>query len=261
MDFRLINNVKSIIKYLLRSVGVELRRAHNSHPGSEHRPIGFFEAFLEDIAARGFKPRFVLDVGANRGKWTRMAKRVFPRATYLLIEPQPEMRPYLDSLCSEFRDIYWVEAGAGANKGKLIQTIWDDFEGSSFLPKVNEEMLRSGRQREVEIITIDSLLESRGGQAPELVKLDIQGFELEALKGANSLFGTTELFILEVSLFCFIEGTPLLREVVTFMGDRGYEIYDIPGYLRRPFDGALGQVDLAFAKNGGILRHSHGWLK
>lgn len=105
----------------------------------------------------------------------------------------------------------------------------------------------------------DSLLSSRNLSVPDLVKLDIQGFELEALQGAISLFGHTEIFVMEVSLFSFddVPGMPILREVVDFMGARGYEAYDITEFARRPFDGALGQVDFAFTKREGFLRQSN----
>jgi FkbM family methyltransferase len=227
--------------------------------GSAQRPIAEFDYFLEDIKTRGLSPELILDVGANAGKWTRMAKRFFPNSRFLLIEPQIEMQRSLNVLCKEFNDIHWVEAGAGSQSGKLIQTIWDDLQGSSFLPEAKEEFLNSGKQREVEIITIDSLLQSLQLKIPELVKLDIQGFELEALKGASSLFGETEIFILEVSLYRFSPSTPSLKDVITFMDERGYEVYDIPGYLRRPYDGALGQIDLAFAKSHGLLNQCTKW--
>jgi len=254
--------MKIFIKHILRSIGYEVVPYKLGNiVGSDRRPICNFKAFLEDIKARSFSPKLILDVGANRGDWTRMTKDVFPEASFLLIEPQVEMRKSLNDLCSEFEDISWIEAGAGSKEGKLVQTIWDDLAGSSFLPDVDENQLQAGKQREVDIVTIDSLLVKYNLNIPDLVKLDIQGFELEALRGATSLFGNTELFIMEVSLFSFddVPGMPIFREVIEFMGERGYEIYDIPGYLRRPFDGALGQVDLAFARREGILRQSNKW--
>ncbi len=228
-------------------------------PGSDRRPLCDFQAFLEDVKARGLAPQLILDVGANYGKWTRMAKMVFADASFLLIEPQAEMREALDELCASYDEMDWVEVGAGSKTGKLALTIWEDLAGSSFLPKVEEQLLQEGQQREVDILTIDSLLAERSLGIPELVKLDIQGFELEALRGATSLFGVTELIILEVNLFSFMENQPTVREVIVFMGERGYEMYDIPGFLRRPHDGALGQLDIAFVKKNGILRRTNNW--
>jgi FkbM family methyltransferase len=230
-----------------------------ARPGRPNRPIGNVNTFLEDIKARNFQPTFILDIGANRGYWSRRAKEIFPEAAFLLIEPQAEMRQDLDTLCAKHPDIQWVEVGVGAQAGVLTQTIWEDLVGSSFLPAQRESFLKSGKQRQVQIITLDHLLQSRELKAPDLVKIDVQGFELEVLRGAETLFGKTEVFILETSLYRFMEGQPLLREVIAFMGDRGYEVYDITEYLRRPLDGALGQIDIAFAKQDGSLRHSHQW--
>jgi len=94
---------------------------------------------------------------------------------------------------------------------------------------------------------------------PDLVKLDVQGFELEVLSGAETTFGRTELFIVETSLFRFLPNQPLIREVISFMADRDYELYDITAHLRRPYDGALGQVDLAFVKADGRFRAEAKW--
>jgi len=252
--------MKSLVRRILQSLGYDIISYNNGHsPGSPARPFGHFRGFLEDIKARGFTPSFILDVGANNGEWTTMAKEVFTHASFLLIEPQPEMKNNLNNLCAKYQDITWVQAGAAAEAGKLVQTIWEDLAGSSFLPTVDDQALQSGKQREVDMITIDSLLASRNLKSPDLVKLDIQGFELEALKGGNSLFGNTEMFILEVSLFHFMPGMPLLREVIDFMAERDYEVYDFPGYLRRPLDGALGQVDIAFAKKAGLMRRDNRW--
>ena len=227
--------------------------------GSEGRPIGDVKRFLEDVRARGFRPRGILDVGANRGRWTLLALSIFPDAEVVMVEPQEEMRPILEAICAGRRRVELICAGAGKEAEQLVQTIWDDLDGSSFLPPVNEGQLRNGKQRLTQMVTIDGILDQRSSIVPDLVKLDIQGFELEALKGAASLFGRTELFILETSLFPFMPGMPTFPDCVQFMHERGYDLYDVAGYLRRPYDGALGQVDLAFARSGGKLRRSSQW--
>lgn len=223
------------------------------------RPIGNIGMFLEDLQARGFAPRGIIDVGANRGDWTRMALSVFPEAKILMIEPQREMQIHLDQLCSENHNLEFIHAGAGRESGQLIQTIWEDLAGSSFLPEPSQEKLQTGKQRITRIVTIDNLIENRSEFFPDLVKLDIQGFELEALKGSTSLFGRTQVFILETSLFEFMPNMPITAECINFMTAKGYEIYDVAEYRRRPLDGALGQIDLAFVLRDGAFRRSSVW--
>jgi len=101
--------------------------------------------------------------------------------------------------------------------------------------------------------------DSEKRQIPDLVKLDVQGFELEALKGATQLFGRTEVFIMETPLFRFVGVEPVFHEVVQFMADRGYLTYDFPGFLRRPRDGALGQCGVCFVRENSPLRESSEW--
>jgi FkbM family methyltransferase len=253
--------MKAVLKSLFQSLGIEVRRARPYvAPGTAGRPIAQIRSFLEDVKARGFQPRGIVDVGANRGEWTRLALSVFPATPMLMIEPQEEMEPHLSRMAAEIPNCHYVKAAAGREEGELIQTIWEDLAGSSFLPEPDVGKLKTGKQRKTKVTTIDTLLSGAyTGFHPDLVKLDIQGFELEALSGAQATFGKTEVFILETSLFEFLPRQPITREAIAFMSDRGYELYDITEYLRRPFDGALGQVDLAFVKSRGMFRAQSSW--
>jgi hypothetical protein len=115
-------------------------------------------------------------------------------------------------------------------------------------------------EMQVDVLSLDDLVSA--GEIPgipEVLKIDVEGYELEVLKGAGRLFGKTELVILEVSLYRFW-GQPVFHEVVAWMADRGYVLYDFAGFNRRPKDGTLGQADACFIRQDSRLRRDGtGW--
>ncbi len=246
-----MNLLKNIIDNTLARWGYKIRNIDSQ--------VGQMDVLLKSLKKRGLECNWIMDVGANRTTWSRMVKAIFPNAHFCLIEPQVEMESALIDFCEEFSGSIYKQVGAGAAPDELVLTLWDDLQGSSFLPKKETTLLASGKQRIIKIITIDSLIEPRGISIPELVKLDIQGFELEALKGASKLFGHTEVFIIEVSLFPFedLPNLPVFSEVIEFMAKRNYVVYDFAGFLHRPYDGALGSCDICFVKKDSFLRASN----
>ncbi len=231
-------------------------------PCTQNRPIGEINTFLRDIKDRGFESSYILDIGSNKTEWSRMAKKIFTNADFYLIDPLIEMKGYMEDFCNEFSGSKYIIAGAGSKNDRLILTTYGEFmEGSTFMLKEIPSYRRDNRQREVEVDTIDSLIKKHDLKIPDLVKIDVQGFEFEALKGAECLFGKSELFIIEVSLFKFNEKTPDIVEIIKFMLEKNYVIYDIAGFLRRPYDGALGQLDICFVKKDSFLRNTNQWAK
>jgi FkbM family methyltransferase len=168
------------------------------------------------------------------------------------------MKPFLDRFCARNAGCQWLLAGAGAEDGELPLGLPGDLVGSSFLPASGADPVCIP-QRVVPVVAIDSLVKRGTIAIPDVVKVDVQGYELEVLRGARCLFGHTAAFILETSLFEFLSGQPLLHDVVSFMAERGYVLYDIPHTSRRPFDGSLAQADLCFVRKDGPLRSSNRW--
>jgi FkbM family methyltransferase len=255
-------SLKELVKAILKRFGFDLSRSKRDVAiGSDKRPTGRMDFLLEDLKFRGLQCNTIVDVGANCASWSNLAKAIFPTSAFCLIEPQVEMQAQLAAFCAQTNNSHYFLAGAGSKHETLTLTIWDDLSGSSFLVTPDKKLKENGKQREVEIITIDDLIKQEIIGMPELIKLDIQGFELEALRGAESTFGHTEAYILEVSLFSFseVQAHPIFSDVINFMLERGYVIYDFAGFSRRPLDGALAQCDICFVKQNGFLRKSNYW--
>jgi hypothetical protein len=102
--------------------------------------------------------------------------------------------------------------------------------------------------------SLDSLVESDGLPPPDLIKIDVQGFELEVLKGGERALAGAQAALLEVNWCAFAPGVPLVDEVVAYMSGRGFAWWDVMGLLRRPADDALWQMDVMFVRRDHALR-------
>jgi hypothetical protein len=217
--------IKDAGKRLMNRAGYAI---HKLQPPASHlRPIGDQDSVFADFKARGFDPAIVFDIGAADGTWTEGVRAIFPRATFVTVEPR------------ETAFTPTVRAAVGADEGSATLTDWKT--GSTLLATASEADTRY----QVALTTLNRLAAQFG--MPDMVKLDVEGFELEALKGASELFGHTDLFVIEIALYRF-SGRPMIHEVVPFMAQHGYFVYDIAGFIRRPYDGAIGLIDLCFSR-------------
>lgn len=179
----------------------------------------------------------------------------FPDATHLLIEPLIEFEGALRDISRKYKAEY-VIAAASDKPGTIIINVHPDLTGSSVF-KVVEDNHVYGIPREVPAVTIDDLCNERNLRGPYLIKADVQGAELKVLDGARKVLEDTELVILEVSLFQFFKGGPQFYDVVSYMKDHGFVVYDIFNCTIRPFDGALAHIDIVFVKENGRFRKNH----
>ena len=205
-------------------------------------PAGFATA-LAKLKARGWSPRQVIDVGAWTGTWTAECMAVFPDARYLLIDPLPVNRAALAAFCVTHPNATAWSGAAGASTGSL-QLYEHADQSSVFRASVPEWR---GNPITVEMRTLDSFLGSEAAAAPQLIKADVQGYELEVLRGASRALVTAEAVLLEVSFRELYEGQPLAHEVIGYLGERGFAVGDICSFSQAA-DGTLLQSDLLFVR-------------
>lgn len=196
---------------------------------------------LSAIAQRGFVPKTIVDVGAFEGNWGILAKNIWPDSCLVFVEPNFKKQDHLQKLAAELGAQLHCDL-LGARDGQAVQfNVMES--GSSILSE------RSPLSRVVEtrcLRTLDSLLSSI--EAPGLLKIDAQGYEIEILKGASQTLPRFDAVLLEIAIIEINEGAPLLHEVTSYMKTLGFVAYDILEIHRRPLDGALNQIDIVFVR-------------
>ena len=223
-------------------------------------PVADLAGFCRNIKARGFAPKRIVDVGANRAAWSTTVRSVFPDADFTLLEPQIELKPYLDRFCADAKSARWINAGAGDADGELTFTPFPDTVSSSFATSADEASAMGLEQRVVPVTTLDTLCADVIGAIPDMVKLDVEGFEHKVLEGSKTLIGQTELFLLELTLFEPRADSKVFHEMVALMADLGYRVYDFTTFQFRPLDGAIGLCEAVFAREAGQLRADPSWV-
>lgn len=264
--------LRPLIKRLLRRAGYVLvpvvvparlpeATGPDPHPaGAEtlvHRIS--MDGVLGRLQHLGLRPRSIIDVGAAYGDFSRLCTSYFPAARLLMFEPLAEYKPYLDRVVEDFPQASVCAAAAGSEAGRRSINVHPDFVGSSFLLETEEQSDVNGVARDIAVTTIDRETASLELPSPVLLKVDVQGAELEVLAGAEKTLARCDAVILEATLFNTFAGGPLLHDVVAFMAVRGFCVYDITGNLYRPLDGALMQVDVVFVPGSSALRRHHAY--
>lgn len=210
---------------------------------------------LQNLRRAGFRPKEIIDAGAFRGDWTCVARAVFPEARFLLIEPQSDCGEALRGMILPDGKVRLSQTLLGKDKGEVRFLV----EGTN--SRILAADWNPGPDARVETYPVDTLQDvarREGFERPDFIKLDLQGHELEALAGAGDLFGTCEVFMVEVS-WLRIGEVPLMHEVMRVFTGKGYRPYDIGGHNYRPKDGALWQSDIMFVREDSPLVASRDW--
>lgn len=228
----------NLVRRALAARGLELRRTGQG-------PRRTLAEVLAAARRAGLEAASVIDVGVAGG--TPGLYDAWPGARLLLVEPVAEWEPQLRAL-TDGRGRH-VVAAAGREPGETEIRVHRVPELSSVVGERDEGLTVA---RTVPVVRLDD--EARDLDGPIVIKVDVEGGELDVLGGATATLERTELVALETSLFELVPGQPLLNDVVAHMADAGFVPYDVFGGHLRPLDGALAQLDVAFARRDGPLR-------
>ena len=183
-----------------------------------------------------------IDVGASDGIWSLRARRHFPAAKFLLFEPLAERQPALSALRAR-HGFHIAACAAGAAPGEVAFALDPALDGSGVALTATSAATRS-----VPVDTIDAVVARATLPGPYALKLDTHGFELPVLLGAETTLANARLLVIEAYNFRLGPDALRFHELCAWLETRGFRCCDLADPMRRPGDGALWQLDLAFAR-------------
>ena len=217
---------------------------------------------LLSMRERGFTPNVVVDGGANRGQFFALARPVFPEAVFHLIEPQPVCIPDLDALAAADRGDVFVHCTALTERGvERVRMVGGGEDGGGVGNWVAKPSDDAPGEIHADATTLDELLDGRVGREDHaLLKLDLETHELPALKGASSLLQKVEAVLTEISFYDSNDWVaPRFAEIVAFLRERRFLLYEFASLSGRVRDGRLRMGDAVFVREDSVLSRDTEW--
>jgi len=245
-----VTMLSKLVQKSFRMLGVNLTRL----PGNR------FDAMsdvLERLARQGFEPTLIIDAGANKGQWAATASTAYPHPPLHLIEPQTSCRPALEAFAKRrgqtaVHSVVVTRPGlqhiAMAGTDSTGAHVVRDTDGRSDLAWLSST-------------TIDDLLADRLRDTDRvLLKLDVEGHELDVLAGAVQTLSQVEVIVSEVSFFdAEHSGHTTFLEYLSALAGYGFALYDFAALGARRRDNRLRSGDVVFVRRGTPLIADDRW--
>ena len=173
-----------------------------------------FEAF-EFFKSHNIEINTVLDIGAHKGAWTKKFKEHYPNVKALMIEANED---HVDDL---IRVGHFISALVGKDNEEVNYYICEDKDNNqgNGIYKENTNVPFTSKRRKT--VTLDSLLP---GQKFDLIKLDVQGAELDIIQGSPGFINNTKYLWLELQPHNYNIGAPSAGKVIGYLHEIGFEI-------------------------------------
>ena len=213
---------------------------------------GVAAAVEHDSVPFGREFRTVVDVGAGRGQFALVARRRFPQAGLVCVEPLASSRSRLERAVGLRGGVDVHPVAASATDGEAEFVVSAAADSSSLLPATRlqtETFPGTGEAARITVRTarLDSLLDVPQLAGPVLLKIDVQGSELDVLRGAPGLLEAVDEVLVECSFAELYRGQALAGDVEGHLHARGFSLVAVCSPVTDR-GGVVLQADLLFAR-------------
>jgi FkbM family methyltransferase len=237
----------ALVQSVLHRLGYEL------HPYPAPPPVDEADRRRQRLL-RSRAVTLVLDVGANVGRYGESLRATGYRGRIVSFEPLSA--PFAELAARSAQDPRWDarRLALGEEDGVAEINVAGNVASSSLLPmgarhlQSAPESAYIGTER-IDTVRLEGVWDELAGPADRVwLKLDVQGYELHALRGAETILDRLEVIQAEMSLQHLYEGDVTWRELLAWLEERGFRLAGLEPGFEDPDSGELLQADGIFVR-------------
>ena len=247
MNFSGINRIGN---FLIRASKKFVQKTNSSTPES-HGVMAVRNRF-EDIKNLIQKDDpIIVDGGANKGNMIDIFIAQYRAPIIYAFEPIPDLVKKLKEKYRSMENIHVYQKALGSSNSTIPFNILNYQNASSvFKPgrwnyKYHQEKMNVEETIQVEQVRLDDVLK---GKAVDIIKLDLQGYELEALKGMENLLDNIKIIDTEIEFVHMWENQPLFADIDICLRKHGFRLLNLYE-LWTHHDGQLSAGDAVYLNN------------
>jgi FkbM family methyltransferase len=199
-----------------------------------------YRNLLKNLVADGLEIKTVYDIGAHKGRWTKEHKSIFPNDDFFMFEANQE---HAEKLKSRGHKTFIGVLSANGMPAKFYKKVGT---GDS-LYRENTGVYSEDNFEVVETKTLNKVIKEAGLTKPDFIKLDVQGAEIDVLKGASENLDSCALLLAECPVTTYNIGAPDLKEYLNYFKSIGFSPLRITE--QHVSKGLLLQADILFIKD------------
>lgn len=197
---------------------------------------------------QGTPVKNIVDGGALYGGHAARFLQIWPSATVHAFEPQPDTLARLKQNFSDDNRVRIYGCALAESVGEALFHIHEKNHTSSLLETLEPDAMHPAATATVPLTSLDAWREQEKLPPPEIIKLDLQGHELAALRGAQKTLAGVKAIVAEINFYPRYTGSCLAHEVTAFLYEHGFRVYRFYEIIGSP-KGGWQQADALYVKS------------
>ena len=216
----------------------------------------YFEVYnmLYKMKSMNIIPKTIIDVGANRGMFSKTSNYLFKDAKIIAYEPLKDCYEELKKLNKKipFFECYNYAIGNKKAKGQIFKSSYDYSSSLLEMADLHKEAFPVSEKtsfEDIEITSLDEALFDKDLEKPILIKIDVQGYENFVIEGGTKILEKTDIIICELSFYKLYQNQVLFKDVYNQLINLNFRFLGPVGELLHPEISSILQIDGLFVKN------------